>query len=121
MFNSGNDPNIPIGIQYFSYHRNEFNCSSYYASLLCTSRSQPRVSFSGGISQNARISSILRSSDLRNLCPMHSPKQFDNVPKMVSILPKVKHEHKHLPILCAAFRMHCQINLQGVQLGPCSA
>ena len=29
-----------------------------------------------------------------------NPKHFDNVPKIISIFPKVEHEHKHLP-LCA--------------------
>ena len=33
-----------------------------YVSLLCTSRSQPRVSFSARMSQNARFSSILKIS-----------------------------------------------------------
>jgi hypothetical protein len=36
------------------------------------------------MSQNVRVSSILKSSDLRHLHPMHgSPKYFNNVPKMV--------------------------------------
>ena len=82
----------------------EFNHSCCYVSLLCTSRSQPRVSFSAGMSQNARFSSILKSSDLRHLCPVHgSPKHFNNTPKMVSIFPSMCTNS-------AAFRMHCQIN-----------
>jgi len=56
------------------------------------------------MSQNARFSSILKSSDLRHLCPMHgSPKHFNNVPKMLNIFPSM---HTNSP----AFRMHCQIN-----------
>ena len=47
---------------------------------------------------------------------MHgSPIHFNNVPKMVSVFPKVEHEHKHLPTLCAAFRIHYQMKEQGVQ------
>jgi hypothetical protein len=47
---------------------------------------------------------------------MHgSPIHFNNVPKMVSVFPKVEHEHKHLPTLCAAFRKDYQMNEQGVQ------
>jgi len=47
---------------------------------------------------------------------MHgSPIHFNNVPKMASVFPKVEHEHKHLPTLCAAFRKHYQMNEQGVQ------
>jgi hypothetical protein len=112
MFNSGNDLIIQIRIQYLVITgMNLIIAVIMHPCLLCTSRSQPRVSFLAGMSQNTSISSILKSSDLRNLCPMYrSPKHFDNVPKMVSIFSKVEHEHKHLPTLCAAFRMHCQIN-----------
>ena len=47
---------------------------------------------------------------------MHgNPIHFNNVPKMVIVIPKVEHEHKHLPTLCAAFRKHYQMNGQGVQ------
>jgi hypothetical protein len=48
-----------------------------------------------------KMSSILKSSDLKHLCPIYgSPKHFNNVFKMVSIFPKVEYEHKHLPPLC---------------------
>src|SRR5882762_5081590 len=74
------------------------------------------VTFFIGMLHNARFSSILKSPDLRHLCPMHgSPIHFNNVLKMVSVFPKVEHEHKHLPTLCAAFRKHYQMNEQGVQ------
>ena len=64
-----------------------------------------------GMLHNARFSSILKSPDLRHWCPMHgSPIHFNNVPKMVIEIPKVEHEHKHLPPLCAAFRKHYQMN-----------
>jgi hypothetical protein len=48
-----------------------------------------------------------KSPDLRHWCPMHgSSIHFNSVPKMVIEIPKVEHEHKHLPPLCAAFRKH---------------
>ena len=86
------------------------------AVLLSTSRSQPRVTFFVGMLHDARFSSILKSPDLRHWCPMHgSPIHFISVPKMVIVIPKVEHEHKHLPPLCTAFRKHYQMNGQGVQ------
>src|SRR5882762_7402957 len=88
--------------------RNEFNWSCYYVSLLC--RSQPRVSFSAGMLQSTRFSSILNSSELRHLCPMYrSPKHFSNVPKMVSIFPKVEHEHKHKHLPLCALPSECTV------------